>query len=71
MAHLLPRAVLVIAAWAMICVLIRRLWPGTDPIVFGVFGACWISGAVAYFGYLRKLRRDIEELERSCGFSVD
>jgi hypothetical protein len=68
MAYLLPRAVLIVAAWAMTCVLIRRLWPGTDPIVFLVFGACWISGAAAYFGYLRKLRRDIEELER--GLSV-
>ena len=28
MAHLLPRAVLVMAAWAMICVLIGNYGPG-------------------------------------------
>ena len=71
MAYLLPRAVLIIAAWAMTCALIARLWPGAEPMIFGVVGGCWIFGGVAYFGYLHKLRRDIEELERGFGFSVD
>jgi hypothetical protein len=71
MAYLLPRAVLIIICWAMTCALIGRLWPSADPIVFGVAAASWILGGVAYFGYLRKLRRDIEALERARGLSAD
>jgi hypothetical protein len=70
MAYLLPRAVLVIAAWAITCALIKKLWPEADPAIFGIAGASWIGGGIAYFAYLRKLRRDIEELERSR-FSLD
>lgn len=64
MAYILPRAFFVLIAWAMTCVLIRNLWPNTDPVVFGVVGAVWLFGAIAYFSYLQKLRRDIAELER-------
>ena len=69
MVYLLPRTVLVIIAVAITWVLIRRLWPDADPMIFGVAGASWIFGGVAYFGYLSKLRRDIEQLER--GLSID
>jgi len=64
MAYVLPRAVFVLIAWAMTCVLIRNLWPAANPTIFGIVGAIWIFGGIAYFSYLRKLRRDIEELER-------
>jgi hypothetical protein len=70
MAYLLPRAILVIIAWAMTCALIRKFWPDADPLIFGIAGACWIVSGISYFGYLRKLRRDIEALERSY-FSID
>jgi hypothetical protein len=40
-------------------------------MIFGVAGASWVLGGIAYFGYLRKLRRDIEELERNRRFGVD
>ena len=49
--------------------LIGKLWHGTDPMVFGVAGASLdIAATAAYFGYLRKLRRDIDELERARGY---
>jgi len=64
MTYLLPRTLFVLIAWAMTCVLIRNLWPSADPIVFGVAGVVWLLGGIAYFSYLQKLRRDIEELER-------
>ena len=65
MAYLLPRAILILIAWGMTCGLIGKLWPAADPAIFGVAAACWTLGGIAYFGYLRKLRRDIEELERN------
>ncbi|HXX03000.1 MAG TPA: hypothetical protein VEJ37_01605 [Xanthobacteraceae bacterium] len=64
MAYILPRAVFVLIAWAMTCVLIKNLWPAAHPMIFGIAGAIWTFGGIAYFSYLRKLRRDIEELER-------
>jgi hypothetical protein len=65
MAYLLPRAIIVLIAWVITCGLIRNLWPEADPRVFGVAGASWVMVGIAYFAYLRKLRRDIEELERT------
>lgn len=71
MGYLLPRAVIVLIAWGMTCGLIGNLWPAVDPMIFGVAGACWALGGIACFAYLRKLRRDIEELERNRRFGVD
>ena len=71
MAYLLPRAVLIIIAWVMTCALTKELWPEADPVVFGVAGASWVFGGGAYFAYLRKLRRDIEALERSRRYSTN
>ena len=65
MAYLLPRAVFVIVAWAITCALIKTLSPEADPLIFGVAGASWACGGVAYFAYLRKLRREIDDLERN------
>jgi hypothetical protein len=70
MVYLLPRAVIVLIAWGMSCVTIRKLWPEADPAIFAVAGACWALGGTAYFGYLRKLRRDIETLERNRRFGA-
>ncbi len=67
MAYLLPRAVLILIAWGMTCALIRKFWRNADPMIFGVAGASWVVVAGAYFGYLHKLRRDIEALERARG----
>ncbi len=70
MAYLLPRAFIVLIAWGMSCVAIKKLFPEFDPTIFGIAGACWFAGGIAYFGYLRKLRRDIEELERNRRYGV-
>jgi len=64
MTYTLARAFFILIAWAMTCVLIRNLWTAADPIIFGAVGAAWLIGGMAYFCYLQKLRRDIEELER-------
>lgn len=71
MAYLLPRVLIVLIAWAMTCALIRNLWPAADPMVFGVAGASWLVGGIAYFAYLRKLKREIAELQRNRGYGVD
>jgi hypothetical protein len=71
MAYLLPRAVLVLIAWGLTCTLIRKFWPGAELMVFGAAGATWVAAASAYFGYLHKLRRDIEHLERARGYPIN
>jgi len=64
-AYLLPRVVFVAIAWAMTCGLINQLWPEADPLNFGVAAASWACGGFAYFAYLRKLRREIADLQRN------
>jgi hypothetical protein len=71
MAYLLPRAVLVFVAWGMTCALIRKFWHDADPMIFGAAAATWIAAACGYFGYLHRLRRDIEALKRARGVPVD
>jgi hypothetical protein len=71
MAYLLPRAVFVLIAWGMTCVLIRKFWQPADPTIFGVVGASLVAVVGGYFGYLNKLRRDIEALERARGRSIN
>jgi hypothetical protein len=71
MAYLLPRSILDLIAWGMTCALIRTLWHNADPMIFGVAGASWVVAAGAYFGYLHKLRRDIEALERARGVTIN
>ncbi len=71
MAYLLPRAIMVLVAWGMTCALIKNLWPAADPMVFGVAAASWAFGGIAYFAYLRRLRREIDELQRNRGYSID
>jgi hypothetical protein len=71
MAYLLPRAIIILIAWGITCGLIKNLAPEADPMLFGVAGASWVAGGIAYFAYLRKLRRDIEELERNRRYSAN
>ncbi len=71
MAYLLPRAVMVLIAWGMTCGLIKNLWPEADPMIFGVAGVSWACGGIAYFAYLRKLRREIDDLQRNRRYSAD
>ena len=69
-AYLLPRVVLVMIARAMLCVASRKVYPEVDRPLFGFVGACWAFCRTAYFGYLWKLRRDIEILERNRRYGV-
>jgi hypothetical protein len=69
MAYLLPRTILVVIAWGITCVLIRRIWPSAEIAIFAVAGATWLAAAVAYFGYSNKLRHDIAQLERALGYT--
>jgi hypothetical protein len=64
MAYLLPRALIILIALGLTCAMISHLWPGADPTVFGAAAAWWLVGGIAYFAYMRKLRRDIAALER-------
>ena len=44
-----------------------------DPVIFFVAGASWAGAGIAYFAYLRRLKRDIDNLSRrrySHGHSV-
>jgi nitrate/nitrite transporter NarK len=70
MDYVLPRAIFLLIAWGLTCLLVRHLWPAADATVFGAAGACWAVGGFAYFGYLRKLRREIDELERNRRYGV-
>jgi hypothetical protein len=65
MSYLLPRAALVITLWGMSCTLIKHLWPPAGGVIFAIAAASWAIAATVYFAYLRKLRRDIEGLERN------
>ena len=69
MSYLLPRAFILVIVWAMTCALIKNLWPDADPMAFGAAGLFWVAGGMSYFVYLRKLRRDIADLERSRRYS--
>ncbi len=69
MAYLLPRVVFVAIAWAMTCGLIKQLWPEAAPLIFGVAAAS--CGGFAYFAYLRKLRREIADLQRNRRYRTD
>ena len=73
MAYLLPRAIMVLIAWGLTCGLIRKFSPDADPVIFFVAGASWSGAGIAYFAYLRRLKRDIDDLSRrrySHGHSV-
>jgi hypothetical protein len=64
MAYLLPRAIVVLVAWGLTCGIIRNFWLDADPMIFGVAGASWAGAGIAYFAYLRRLKRDIDHLSR-------
>jgi ABC-type polysaccharide/polyol phosphate export permease len=70
MSYLLPRLFIVLMAWGMTCGMIENLWRDADPMIFGIVGLTWVGGGIAYFVYLRRLRRDIAELERNRGYSI-
>jgi hypothetical protein len=68
MAYWLPRAVIVLIAWATTC-LLMNIVTSIDPLVFYLAGGVWAFVGLMSFSYMYKLRRDetalrIEELGR-------
>jgi hypothetical protein len=64
--YILPRAALVIVLWGMTCALIKNLWPAAaDPVILAIVALAWACTGTVYFAYLRKLKHDIEVLERN------
>ena len=59
MAYLLPRAFIVLVAWAITCGLIEKVWSPVDPMIFCLAGASWAFAGLLGFGYLRRLRTEI------------
>jgi hypothetical protein len=47
----------VLIGWGLTCGFITKGWSYTDPTIFYVAGASWAFAGIAFFGYLRKLRR--------------
>ena len=70
MAYVLPRAFFVLIAWGMTCALIKKLLPEADLTAFAVAAASWACGGIAYMVYQRKLRREIEALQRHRLYSA-
>ena len=58
MGYLLPRAIIVLIGWGLTCVLIFKIWPEVDPMVFYIAGATWAVAGLVCFRYLYKLRRE-------------
>ena len=68
MHYLLPRAVIVLIAWATTC-LAMNIATSIDPLVFYLAGGVWAFTGLISFSYMYKLRCDehalrIEELGR-------
>jgi hypothetical protein len=68
MAYWLPRAVIVLIAWATTC-LTMNVATAIDPVVFYLAGGVWAFVGLISFSYMYKLRREehslrIEELGR-------
>jgi len=60
MAYFLPRAMIVLIGWGTTCGLVATLWPDADPAIFLAAGVSWAFAGIACFGYLRRLRRELE-----------
>jgi hypothetical protein len=68
MTYWLPRAVIVLIAWATTC-LLMNIVTSVDPLVFYLAGGVWAFVGLISFSYMYKLRRDesslrMEELAR-------
>jgi len=62
MAYILPRAFIVLLLWGITCGLIVAIVPSTDPAVYLFAGVSWAMAGMVCFGYIRKLRREEEDL---------
>jgi hypothetical protein len=60
MAYILPRAFIVLVGWGITCGLIKNIWASVDPKVFLIAGISWAFAGLVCFGYLYKLRGDMQ-----------
>jgi len=57
--YALPRAVLVLAGWAVTYWLLTCLSTALPPTAVYVTGLVWVAGGVVCFSYLYRLRREL------------
>jgi hypothetical protein len=63
MAYVLPRAVLVLLGWGATYWLLTLLSTQLPPAVVYMTGIGWALAGVVSFGYIRKLRREVDAAE--------
>jgi hypothetical protein len=61
MTYILPRAFIVLVGWGITCALIYNIWPGVDATIFVIAGISWALAGVVCFGYMYRLRSEIED----------
>jgi hypothetical protein len=64
MAYVLPRAVLVLLCWGATYWLLTLLSTHVPPTVVYMTGIGWVLAGVVCFGYLYRLRREMELMEQ-------
>jgi hypothetical protein len=57
MGYVLPRAVIVLIAWGVTC-LVMHVFTSIDPLIFYIAGGVWALVGLVCFGYLHSLRRE-------------
>ena len=62
MAYALPRVFIAAIGWVFTCVAMWTAWPQIDATAACYAGALWATAAAAYIAYLRKLRREFQEV---------
>lgn len=63
MGYLLPRAFIVLGCWGATYWVLTLLSTELPPSVVYITGIAWVLAGVVCFGYIRKLRRDVEVAE--------
>ncbi|HUD86900.1 MAG TPA: hypothetical protein VMR17_10625 [Xanthobacteraceae bacterium] len=61
MGYVLPRAVIVLIAWGMTC-LIMHSCTTVAPLIFYIAGGVWALVGLIAFGYLHRLRNEDNSL---------
>jgi hypothetical protein len=64
MAYVLPRAVLVLLLWGATYWLLTLLSTEVPPAVVYMTGIGWALAGIVCFGYIRKLRREMNAAQR-------
>jgi hypothetical protein len=62
MAYALPRVFIAAIGWGFTCIVMWTAWPHLDSTAACYAGAFWAFAAASYVAYMRKLRREFQEL---------